>query len=153
MKKFILNFIIIVFITNCGYTPLYSVKNNNVNFEIGKINITGDRDLNQNIVNQLTNVKLKDENSNKIYILTIETGVEKIVTSKDSKGNPKTYKMISTINLTTIKDEKEYNMQLESVENYNDISSKFELENFEKNLKKNSASKITQEIILYLITL
>ena len=32
MKKFILNFIIIVFITNCGYTPLYSVKNNNVNF-------------------------------------------------------------------------------------------------------------------------
>ena len=61
--------------------------------------------------------------------------------------------MISTINLTTIKDEKEYNMQLESVENYNDISSKFELENFEKNLKKNSASKITQEIIVYLNTL
>ena len=34
-----------------------------------------------------------------------------------------------------------------------EISSKFELENFERNLKKNSASKITQEIILYLITL
>jgi len=153
MKKFILNFIIFIFITNCGYSPLYSVTNKSVNFKIGKINITGDRDLNQNIVNQLKNVKLKDENSNKIYILTIETGVEKIVTSKDSKGNPKTYKMISTINLTTIKDGKEYNMQLESVENYNDISSKFELENFEKNLKRNSASKITQEIILYLITL
>ena len=108
---------------------------------------------NNKVRSKLKNVKLKDENSNKIYILTIETGVDKIVTSKDSKGNPKTYKMISTINLTTIKDEKEYNMQLESVENYNDISSKFELENFEKNLKRNSASKIAQEIILYLITL
>ena len=61
--------------------------------------------------------------------------------------------MISTINLKTIKEGKEYSIELESVENYNDISSKFELENFEKNLKKNSASKITQEIILYLITL
>ena len=153
MKKFILNFIIFFFITNCGYAPLYSVKNNNVNFKIGKINITGDRDLNQNIVNQLKNVKSKDENNNRIYNLTIETRIETIVTSKDSKGNPKTYKMISSINLKTSKEGKEYNIELESVDNYNDISSKFELENFEKNLKKNSASKITQEIILYLITL
>ena len=153
MKKFILNFIIFVFITNCGYAPLYSVKNNNINFNIGKIKITGDRDLNENIINQLNNVKSKDKNNNRIYNLTIETGIEIIVTSKDSKGNPKTYKMISTINLTTIKDGKNYNIELESVENYNDISSKFELENFERNLKRNSALKITQEIILYLITL
>ena len=153
MKKFILNLIIFIFITGCGYSPLYSVKNNNINFKIGKINITGDRDLNRNIVNQLKNVKSKNQNNNRIYNLTIDTGIEKIVTSKDSKGNPKTYKMISTINLTTIKDGKKYDIDLESVENYNDISSKFELENFEKNLKKNSASKITQEIILYLITL
>lgn len=151
MKKFILNLIIFIFITNCGYSPLYSVKNRNINFKIGKINITGDRDLNQNIVDQLKNVK--SINNNIIYNLTIDTGIEIIVTSKDSKGNPKTYKMISTINLATIKDGKKYDIVLESVENYNDISSKFELENFENNLKKNSASKIVQEIILYLITL
>ena len=153
MKKFILNIIIFIFISSCGYLPIYSVSNNKVNFEIGKVNITGDRDLNQNIVDQLKNVKSKDENNNRIYNLTIETIIETIVTSKDSKGNPKTYKMISTINLKTIKEGKKYNIELKSVENYNDISSKFELENFEKNLKKNSASKITQEIILYLITL
>ena len=152
MKKFILNFIIIVFITNCGYAPLYSVKNN-VNFKIGKVNITGDRDLNQNIIYQLKNVKSITENNVIIYNLTIDTKIKKIVTSKDSKGNPKTYKMISTINLSTIKDGKEYDFTIESVENYNDISSKFELESFERNLKRNSASKITREIILYLITL
>ena len=153
MKKFILNLIIFIFITNCGYSALYSVKNRNINFKIGKINITGDRDLNQNIVAQLKNVKSKNKNNNIIYNLTIDTGIEIIVTSKDSKGNPKTYKMISTVNLATIKDEKKYDIELESVENYNDISSKFELENFERNLKKNSASKIIQEIILYLTTL
>ena len=152
MKKFILNFIIFIFITNCGYAPLYSIKNN-VNFKIGKVNITGDRDLNQNIINQLKNLKTKKGSNAIKYNLTIKTSTEKIVTSKDSKGNPKTYKMISTVNLTTIKEGKEYNLGVESVENYNDISSKFELENFEKNLKKNSASKITQEIIVYLITL
>ena len=153
MKKFILNLIIFIFITNCGYSALYSVKNRNINFKIGKINITGDRDLNQNIVAQLKNVKSKNKNNNIIYNLTIDTGIEIIVTSKDSKGNPKTYKMISTVNLATIKDGKKYDIELESVENYNDISSKFELENFEKNLKRNSASKIIQEIILYLTTL
>jgi len=153
MKKIFLNLIIFIFITNCGYTPLYGVKFNKVNFKIGKINISGDRDLNQNIVNQLKNIKSKDESNSITYNLTIETNLEKIVTSKDSKGNPKTYKMISNINLTTIKNGKKYDVELESVENYNDISSKFELETFERNLKKNSASKITQEIILYLITL
>ena len=61
--------------------------------------------------------------------------------------------MISTTNLTTVKDGKEYSVRVESIENYNDISSKFELENFERNLKKNSALKITQEIITYLTTL
>ena len=152
MKKFILNLIIFIFITNCGYTPLYSFKNR-INFKIGKINITGDRDLNQNIIYQLKNVKSITENNVIIYNLTIDTKIKKIVTSKDSKGNPKTYKMISTTNLTTVKDGKEYSVRVESIENYNDISSKFELENFEKNLKKNSASKITQEIITYLTTL
>ena len=152
MKKFILNLIIFVFITNCGYTPLYSFKNR-INFKIGKINITGDRDLNQNIIYQLKNVKSITENNVIIYNLTIDTKIKKIVTSKDSKGNPKTYKMISTTNLITVKDGKEYSVRVESIENYNDISSKFELESFERNLKRNSASKITREIILYLITL
>ena len=152
MKKFILNIIIFIFISGCGYVPIYS-SNNKVNFEIRKINITGDRDLNQNIIIQLKNIKSKNESNPKIYDLTINTNIEKIVTSKDSKGNPKTYKMISTINLKTIKEGKKYNIELKSVENYNDISSKFELENFENNLKKNSASKIVQDIILYLITL
>ena len=152
MKKFILNFIILIFIASCGYTPLYSIKNN-INFEIGKVNITGDRDLNQNIINQIKNLKTKRKNNPIIYNLSINTTVKKIITSKDSKGNPITYKMISTVTLTTIKEGKEYNLTVESVENYNDISSKFELETFERNLKKNSASKIIQEIIVYLITL
>ena len=83
MKKFILNFIIFIFITNCGYTPLYSVKNN-INFKIGKVNITGDRDLNQNITYQLKNLKSKKTNNAKTYNLTIQTGIEKIVTSKET---------------------------------------------------------------------
>ncbi len=153
MKKFILNIIIFIFISGCGYVPIYGVNNNKVNFEIGKININGDRDLNQNIIDRLKNLKIKKGSNYKIYDLTITTRIEKIVTSKDSKGNPKTYKMTSYVDIKTVKDGKMYAFRVESAENYNDISSKFELENFEKNLKKNSASKITQEIITYLTTL
>ena len=153
MKKFILNIIIFIFITSCGYVPIYGVGNNKVNFEIGRININGDRDLNQNIIDQLKNLKIKKGSNSKIYDLTITTSIEKIVTSKDSKGNPKTYKMTSYVDIKTVKDGKVYAFSIGSDENYNDISSKFELESFERNLKRNSASKITREIILYLITL
>ena len=153
MKKFILNIIIFIFISGCGYVPIYSVNNNKVNFEIGRININGDRDLNQNIINQLKNLKTKKESNTITYNLTINTNIEKIVTSKDSKGNPKTYKMTSYVDIKTVKDGKVYAFSIGSDENYNDISSKFELETFERNIKKNSASKIIQEIIVYLITL
>jgi len=153
MKKFILNIIIFIFISSCGYVPIYGVNNNKVNFEIGKININGDRDLNQNIIDRLKNLKIKKGSNYKIYDLTITTRIEKIVTSKDSKGNPKTYKMTSYVDIKTVKDGKMYAFSVGSDENYNDISSKFELESFERNLKRNSASKITREIILYLITL
>ena len=153
MKKFILNIIIFIFISGCGYIPIYGVNNNKVNFEIGKININGDRDLNQNIIDRLKNLKIKKGSNYKIYDLTITTRIEKIVTSKDSKGNPKTYKMTSYVDIKTVKDGKMYAFSVGSDENYNDISSKFELESFERNLKRNSASKITREIILYLITL
>ena len=153
MKKFILNIIIFIFISGCGYVPIYGISNNKINFEIGRININGDRDLNQNIIDQLKNLKIKKGSNSKIYDLTITTSIEKIVTSKDSKGNPKTYKMTSYVDIKTVKDGKEYAFSVGSVENYNDISSKFELESFERNLKRNSASKITREIILYLITL
>ena len=153
MKKFILNIIIFIFISGCGYVPIYGISNNKINFEIGRININGDRDLNQNIINQLKNLKIKKESNYRIYDLTITSRIEKIVTSKDSKGNPKTYKMTSYVDITTAKDGKVYAFSVGSDENYNDISSKFELESFERNLKRNSASKITREIILYLITL
>ena len=153
MKKFILNIIIFIFITSCGYVPIYGVSNNKVNFEIGRININGDRDLNQYIIDQLKNLKIKKGSNSKIYDLTITSRIEKIVTSKDSKGNPKTYKMTSYVDIKTVKDGKMYAFSVGSDENYNDISSKFELESFERNLKRNSASKITREIILYLITL
>ena len=56
MKKLILNILIFIFLSSCGYVPIYSV-NNKVNFEVGKINITGDRDLNQHILNQMKNLK------------------------------------------------------------------------------------------------
>ena len=153
MKKFILNIIIFIFISSCGYVPIYGVDNNKVNFEIGRININGDRDLNQNIIDQLKNLKIKKGSNYKTYDLTITSRVEKITTSKDSKGNPKTYKMTSYVDIKTTKDGKMYAFSVGSDENYNDISSKFELESFERNLKRNSASKITREIILYLITL
>ena len=153
MKKFILNFIIFILITNCGYIPLYSINNNKAYFEIRTISASGNEEINKNIKNNLRNLKSKNKNYEKIYDITISTNVEKIISSKDSKGNAKSYKMIVNTNLQAKIGEKEYQSKFETVEIYNDISSKFELENFEKNLKNNLALQITREIIIYLSTI
>ena len=66
MKKLILNILIFIFLSSCGYVPIYSV-NNKVNFEVGKISIAGDRDLNQNILNQIKNLKSQKGDVNRIF--------------------------------------------------------------------------------------
>ena len=45
LKKNIIILSLFLFLTNCGFTPIY-LKNNNVNFSIEQISYIGDRDLN-----------------------------------------------------------------------------------------------------------
>ena len=50
LKKLIL-FTFLIMIYGCGYTPLFNEQRNN--FNIGEINATGDRQINNNIVSYL----------------------------------------------------------------------------------------------------
>ena len=152
MKIFKLNYLILsfFFIVSCGYQPLYS--NKETNFYIYKINSFGDKIINKTLINRLE--IYKDTNSNKKIELEINSKINKTTTSKDTKGNPKTFRIEIISQIKVIEGEK---INLDKIfsksTNYNNSSKKFELKQYEENLKINLIDKISEDIVGYLQTL
>ena len=152
MKIFKLNYLILSFfiIVSCGYQSLYS--NKETNFYIYKINSFGDKIINKALINRLK--IYKDKNSNNKIELEINSKINKTTTSKDTKGNPKTFRIEIISQIKVIKDEK---INLDKIfsksTNYNNSSKKFELKQYEENLKINLIDKISEDIVGYLQTL
>jgi len=149
MKIFKLNYLILsfFFIVSCGYQPLYS--NKATNFYIYKINSFGDKKINKALINKLE--IYRDKNSNKKIELEINSKINKTTTSKDTKGNPKTFRIEIIYQIKVIEGEKInlYKIFSKSA-NYNNSSKKFELKQYEENLKINLINKISEDIIGYL---
>jgi len=150
-KIFFISFIII-FISGCGYTPIYSKKDQN--FKIGKIETSGNTKLNKTIIRNIKNFTKKNTNTNKIFNLKIETNLKKNIKSKDTKGNPKTFEIKIITKLIVNKDETNSLSKSFSYSSfYNTLDSEFELNKYEKKIEKILISKVTQKIIVYLQTL
>ena len=99
IKKNLIKLIIIFFfISGCGYSPIFSNKNSN--FSIYELSASGNNKLNKIISSRLNNYKGTD--SAKKYSITIETNLNKEVSSKDSKGNPKSYRINMLSNILVI---------------------------------------------------
>ena len=152
MKIFKLNYLILFFffIVSCGYQPLYS--NKETNFYIHKINSLGDKKINKTLINKLE--LYKDKNGKNKIELEINSKINKTTTSKDTKGNPKIFRIEIISQIKVTKEEEKY---LEKIffksSNYNNSSKKFELKQYEENIKMNLIDKISEDIIGYLQTL
>ena len=152
MKIYKLNYLILyfLFIVSCGYQHLYS--NKETNFYIYKIDSSGDEKINKALINKLE--LYKDKNSNKKIELEINSKINKTTTSKDTKGNPKTFRIEIISQIKVINEEK---INLDKIftksTNYNNSSKKFELKQYEENLKMNLIDKISEDIVSYLQTL
>jgi len=128
------------------------ISNKTTNFYIYKINSFGDEKINKALINKLE--LYKDKNNNKKIELEINSKINKTTTSKDTKGNPKTFRIEIISQIKVIKEEK---INLDKIfsksTNYNNSSKKFELKQYEENLKINLIDKISEDIVGYLQTL
>ena len=139
--------IILFFVSSCGYTPIFSNKSSN--FSITEIKASGNNKLNKILINKLDGYK--GISSKKIFSLKIDTNFKKEVASKDTKGNPKTYKM--NVNLRIYVEDEKNNLNDKSFSkstNYNNSKNKFKLKKYENETAKNLTEKIAEEIIIYL---
>jgi hypothetical protein len=90
MKKSIIVFSLIFFLSSCGFTPIYQ-KNTKINFSIEQVSYSGDRELNNFLKTNLSRYKNK-KNDNKINIETISV-YKKMILSKDATGEVTNYQL------------------------------------------------------------
>ena len=146
IKKNVIILSLIFFLTNCGFTPIY-LKNTNVNFSIEQINYTGDRELNNFLKTNLDQYKNK-KIDNKFYIEAKST-YKKIVLSKDGAGNVTDYQLeVEVIFLIKPLDK---TIKITEKKIMNIMDDKFEEARYERTIKQNFASSISNKLSSELI--
>ena len=143
MKKIL---IIFFFLASCGYQPLYI---QNEEFIFKKINLIGDKRINRKIISSSTIKKNTQSGSNNELIL--ETNKNIITTSKNSKGQPATFKSLIEVKLIIKEDDKILKQKIfnESFD-YNNIENKYDLSVYQTDVEDNLIDKIVEDLIIYL---
>ena len=150
MQKKIFIFLLLIFLSSCGYEAIHSKKNiSNYNFSISKLNFDGDREVNLRIKAKLNNYTLVKRD--KEFILNISSTSERVITVKDASGNATAYKNIITIAIDVLNDGKLKN-SFAIVENfnYNNNSNNFDLKKFEREIKNNLSEVVADKIVFKL---
>ena len=147
MKKIFL-ILIILFLNGCGYTPLYSSKDSNYKVI----------SLNKNVNNSLTNyvqnsIKvISNENAEKSLNISFEYNENISVILKNSKGDPTKNRLNVVIDLSLLDSNNNLitSKQFSESFEYNIDDNKFNLKQYEKNIKLNLVEQITQQILVFL---
>ena len=146
IKKNIILISLIFFLTSCGFTPIY-LKNTDLSFSIEQVNYKGDRDLNNFLKTNLIKYKNK-KSDNKIYIEANST-YKKIVLSKDSTGEITSYQLEAEVIFSIMPLNKKIKIREKKIMNSKD--DKFEEDRYERSVKQNFASSISNKLSTELI--
>ena len=147
-KKIILLFLLLL--SSCGYEAIYSKKNFlNYNFSISELSFVGDRRINLKIKERLSNYTR--DKKDRDFILKVSSTSEKITLAKDTAGDTTTFKSKISIKVEVLMNNKIKNnfIILESF-NYDNISNKFNLREYEEEIKNNLAETATDKLIFKL---
>ena len=148
MKKNLL-IILLLLLNSCGFTPIYSSNDSNYNI------ISFKKNINNNLTSYIQNSisALSNEDASKSLNINLNFTEDISVILKDSKGDPSRNRLTVTIDMS-ISGENENliasNVFSESFE-YNIDDNKFNLKQYEKNLKFSLVEQITQQIIAFLV--
>ena len=136
---------------SCGYKPIFS--SSKANFSITEIKLLGEKSIGSKIKKNL-NIYKNAENKSIFYNLKINSNKKRSVVSKDSKGDPKIFKIQVLVDFTILENNKIKNKKnfTESF-TYNNSTDKFSLKQYEKNIEENIIEKIVEKIIIHLYSI
>ena len=146
MKKILI--ILIFALTSCGYQPLYSNKSSN-KIIFKKIELIGNKNINNRIISGTFINQNSEQYTHEKIILKNNKNI--IETSRDSKGQPDTYKM--TITLDVFIEDKQNNIReiiITEDFSYKNLENKFDLSEYEISVESDLLKKISDQLIVYL---
>ena len=134
----------------CDYKPIYSQNNQNFGIKIIEFN---ENRSNKILATRLENYSYK-KNNLFLYELKLLTSENKLILSKDTKGDPlllglKINLKIEVYEKDKLITKKEYNEQF----NYQNLSKKFELNSYESEIRLNIYDKMISKILIDLANL
>ena len=150
MKKIFICLCFLVIFGCTGYKPIFSTKN--FVFNITEIQNIDNNKTTKQIIKSIRSYKL-DNDVKKNYSLKINSQTTNDITSRDSRGNPLTYRIIVSVEVKVFKDNSNKlfnNINIIKDFTYNYQTNQFELGQYEKNITDNLIVKIAEEIILEL---
>ena len=149
MKKLIIIVIALFILNNCGYTPIYSSKENNI--YIKEISQKNTSKLNTKIMKNLR--RFSNQDSENTVQLEINSNKKIEIISKDKKGDPSRFQMTVFLNIVVLsKNNSEVNKtkNFSANFNYQNNSNKFSLKQYEKGIEDILINKIVDQSIIYL---
>ena len=141
----------ILFLSNCGYQPLY-VDKNNLLLKFNKISTDGNEEVNRKIISTIGINEAQDQVNS--YLLKINSNKEKQIAAKNSSGDVTSYRMLITINISLINPNDNNKVvkskQFNASFTYNNADNKFQLSQDEKNIINNLIESVSGKIVIYL---
>ena len=141
----------ILFLSNCGYQPLY-VDKNNLLLKFNKISTDGNEEVNRKIISTIGINEAQDQVNS--YLLKINSNKEKQIAAKNSSGDVTSYRMLISINISLINPNDNNKVvkskQFNASFTYNNADNKFQLSQDEKNIINNLIETVSGKIFIYL---
>ena len=147
-KKIIL--LLLLLLSSCGYEAIHSKKNSvNYVFSVSELNFVGERTINLKIKEKLNNYTQGKED--KDFILRISSTSEKVTLAKNITGDATSFKNTISINVEVLMNNKfKSNFIISESFNYNSVSNKFNLKQYEAEIKNNLAETASDKLIFKL---
>ena len=148
LKKIIIILLSTLYLTSCGFTPIYSKKN--LDFQINNIQFEGDREIKAILLSNLSAYKTKEKDKYN-YDLNIKSEKKVEIASKNTKGEATVYKININSTVEVFLDDK-----LLLTKHYNNSSiyssekKIITMKEVESRNLSNLSSKLASEIILTL---
>ena len=148
LKKIIIILLSTLYLTSCGFTPIYSKKN--LDFQINNIQFEGDREIKAILLSNLSAYKTKEKDKYN-YDLNIKSEKKVEIASKNSKGEATVYKInINYIVEIFLDDKLLLTKHYNNSAIYSSEKKIIKMKEIESRNVSNLSSKLASEIILTL---
>ena len=148
LKKIIIILLSTLYLTSCGFAPIYSKKN--LDFQINNIQFEGDREIKAILLSNLNAYKTKKKDKYN-YNLNIKSEKKVEIASKNTKGEATVYKInINSIVEVFLDDKLLLTKHYNNSSIYSSEKKIIKMKEVESRNLSNLSSKLASEIILTL---